>query len=136
MSDLSLVSRLNNRYRQLIAEVLPAGLMEQIVFVRVDHGTAKITVKSSAFAARIRFHTHDIQQQISRNLPVDNVTLHVLPAGTILPAPRPSDRAKPVASTKTVSAIRQVANSLDDPDLKRSLERLAGNLTPTQDSDR
>lgn len=131
MSDLSLVSRLNNRYRRLISDVLPENLMKHIVFVRIDQRAAKITVTSSAFAVRIRFHSRDIQRQLSQDGPINSVTLHVLPAGTVLPAPRPSERENPKASEKTVTGIRQVANSIDAPDLKQSLERLAKNLTRT-----
>jgi len=135
-SDLSLVARKSLQYQQLIARIMPAELVKQIVFVRLADGCARLTVTNSAFAARIRFHSRDIQQQISRRTPVSRVSIHVLPAGTTLPAPRQSSRDKPRASAKTITAMIQVADSLGEPGsnkpgkpgLQASLRRLAENL--------
>jgi len=126
--DLGLVVRDSHRYRQLIARSLPEELVDQILFVRVAQGCARITVASSAFAARLRFFQREIRHQIGSQVQINQLSVHVLPAGTTLPQPRSSQRDKPRATSKTIAGIEQTAHSMDDADLKLSLQRLARNL--------
>ncbi|MBX2825656.1 MAG: hypothetical protein KTR33_13055 [Gammaproteobacteria bacterium] len=122
------IVRDSDRYRQLIARSLPAEMAEQVLFVRVIQGRARVTVASSAFAAKLRFFQREIQEQISSVNPVSQLSVHVLPAGTSLTELRTSVRDKPTASPSTVNAIEQTARAIGDTDLQKSLQRLARNL--------
>ena len=109
----------------VVHKLLPAPLNDHCRVLTIRDKQLVLAADSPVWAARLRFHTHQLLQQLSRH--------HAVKLSTVRVRVRPPDRqAVPeklqsprglVASSST--ALKQTAQAISDPELKTALLRLA-----------
>ena len=113
-----------------VLELLPAPLNEHCRLLAVRNETLVLAVDSPVWASRLRFHAHQLVQQLSllRTVDLHSIRVKVRPPGTNAAAPgslRPANRFGAAGT----AAIQQAAQTISDPELKTALLRLAGRST-------
>ncbi len=109
----------------IVHELLPAPLNDHCRVLTIRDKNLVLAADSPVWAARLRFHTHQLLQQLSRHRAVKLSTVRI----RVRPPDRQAvpDRRQPprrmVASSST--ALKQTAQGISDPELKTALLRLA-----------
>lgn len=120
---------LEKRLQSLLPE--PLGTHCRVLNLR-DH-TLTLAADSSAWAARLRYQTRILLQQLARSPSVTVRTIQV----RILPTPRPEPE-KPKRNARLSSdnarLLRQTAESLADPALRSALLKVATRAGKAKDS--
>lgn len=109
----------------IVHELLPAPLNDHCRVLTIRDKNLVLAADSPVWAARLRFHTHQLLQQLSRHRAVKLSTVRI----RVRPPDRQAvpDRRQPprrlLASSST--ALKQTAQAISDPELKTALLRLA-----------
>lgn len=107
---------------------LPATLVGHCRVAAFVDGVLTVHADSPAWTAKLRFMTAELLN-IFRDLnipgPVETIRVKARPASP--PAEPPARAHRAVLSASTVQMLQHVAAATDDPDLQRSLLRLAEN---------
>lgn len=112
----------NLRLLDQVRRELPVELRTRCEGVGLKGSTLVLHVSSSVWANRLRFAQSDLLTRLQKQaVPAERVEIRVLP---------PSVRTPPAYRPRSLSAssatlLRQVAASLDSPELAQALERLA-----------
>lgn len=126
--QLTTTAAVSQRARDALAARLGSSLCGHVLFIRTEMHRVHVTVDSSAWATRLRFMEQEILSELGYNPGEGRVVVHVLPPGTRLPCARDSEREPPRASHRTANAIQRTAETIDDQQLRQSLEKLAAHL--------
>ncbi|HET8897716.1 MAG TPA: DciA family protein [Rhodanobacteraceae bacterium] len=112
------IADLNRRLRQL----RPEAFGDEVELADLRNGNAVVLAPSSAWAARLRQHQRQLRDLLlAMGEQVDVVTVKVAQPQRV---PHATAHRKPL-SAATATHLREVAASLEDPDLKAGFLRLA-----------
>jgi hypothetical protein len=112
------------RLEQAILGLLPENLAGHCKVVNLKNETLILATTSSAWATRLRFAGPELLKQLRCQFPVNLKSLRIQVQPEVTegsPAPRP----KPKLSMHSGDLLVQTAKTIDDPDLKEALYRLA-----------
>lgn len=109
----------------IVHELLPAPLNDHCRVLTIRDKNLVLAADSPVWAARLRFHTHQLLQQLSRHRAVKlgTVRIRVRPPDKQAVPDRRQPPRRLLASSST--ALKQTAQAISDPELKTALLRLA-----------
>ena len=113
----------------VISRTVPAALLSDIQFCRIEDDVLRVTVSNAAVLARLRFSASQIIDDLaSQNIQVNQVNWHVS-REKVESAPRKQVAAAVKgADEKSAKLVESTANDMPDNDLKRALLKMAKNL--------
>ena len=113
-----------NHLEQAILRLLPANLAGHCKVVNLKNETLILATTSSAWAARLRFAGPELLGQLQQQFPdgLKSLRIKVLPADG---EARSVHRPKPELSMQSGILLARTADTIDHPDLKEALYRLA-----------
>jgi hypothetical protein len=110
----------------ILRDCLPAECCDHCRAARLDAGTLHLVTDSAAWRARLHFYSARIIRHFNRidKFPLQRVRVRV---GRVTPSePAPPARPGPAPiPPDTARAFATLAGEVDDPGLRRALERLA-----------
>ena len=107
------------------------SLAEHCVFAQLDDNHLRLFTDSSIWASRFRFQSRSLLQALNQTgLQIKKIDVRVIPPTSIPSFQKHSEPAKKV-SADTASNIMDTADSINDPDLKSALQRLARSAAKT-----
>lgn len=109
-----------------LKSALPSPLNDNVTVASLNKQTLTVHTSSAAWAARLRFKTPDMLAALKREKiepPVKTIRIKVHPPD----ASRPKSVEKLSLSPETSQLLREVADSISDPELRESLLRLSRN---------
>ncbi|MCO6414226.1 MAG: DUF721 domain-containing protein [Thiogranum sp.] len=109
---------------QTVLGLLPDNLAGHCKVVNLKNETLILATTSSAWAMRLRFAGPELLKQLRCQLPVKLKSLQVKVQPEAEETPLPL-RPKPKLSMQNATLLVQTANTVDHPDLKEALYRLA-----------
>lgn len=114
-----------------IKAVLPPGLAPHCALANVRGDTLVLSVTSTAFAARFRLLTPQIvEAAVALGIPLANVKIRV---GYVPPPPPPPAPKRPLSEAARTH-LRELADKVDDPELRAMIERLLASQDPESSS--
>lgn len=113
--------------RNVILEVLPGNAAEHVHVADIDGHRLVLHTDSASWATRLRYSEPGICRALAQRLRVhtDKIVTRVRPD---LARPEPGTSRRYI-SAHNCGHMRQVADYIDDPELARSLQRLADRAT-------
>ena len=108
---------------QQIRDLLPPPLDRHCLAAVHDNNRLVLYVDSSAWASRLRFFSHDLAGKLKhREIAAQEIVVRVLIENRRQPAAQPP---APELSHRNALLLRQVADTIDDPDLQTALRKLS-----------
>ena len=111
------------KLNQTLFEVLPAPLHEHVQAVRLSGATLVLKSDSPTWHAKLRFQLPQIKRLIRQRtqIPVQRIEIGVLPRQeSRMRTPRPAHMSREAGAL-----LERAALSMDDPNLRAALQRLA-----------
>ena len=122
-------ARLLARYSKWLASVLPVPLGEHAVVADIQGNKLVIGVDNAAWATKIRFLTPDLIEKLTSKFKelkyIEQIITHVMPLQLATPDNTKVAVEKPHLSQQNAALIQSLAETIDDPNLKEALLRLA-----------
>jgi len=119
----------HRRVYTVISRTVPAPLLKDIQFCRIEDDVLRVTVSNAAVLARLRFSASQIIDDLANeNIQVNQVNWHVSREKS---EPTPRKKVPPVEKghdEKSAKLVESMANDMPDDELKRALLRMAKNL--------
>jgi len=112
------------RLEQAVLGVLPESLAAHCSVMNLKRETLVLGVRSSAWAARLRFAAPELlkQLQCQLSLKVNAIDVRVMPEQQDIP---PVSRKPEGISMDNATLLAQTADAVDHPELREALYRLA-----------
>ena len=112
------------RLTEFLRQPLPRSVAEHCEVANFRNEELVIGTDSSAWAARLRFHTPQILSHLATHptIAVRRITIRVLPPSAVV-APRLRNRMK--ISRNSGEVLEQTARTVTDPRLQAALHKLA-----------
>lgn len=123
MAELTASMQEQARLLSLVRSLLPESLRDHCLFVCSSARGLIIYTESSAWASRLRYLSNDLRQKLrDQGLHFAKINVRILLSER--PKPR-SIRSANNLSENNAKLMKAVAQDIQDPDLRRALERLS-----------
>jgi hypothetical protein len=117
---------------QLLTDVVPEPVYDNITSCQLDYGILTIGVSTASWATRLRAQRHDILYAAERHRSLGrlkDLKIVIRPAKAEKPKPRKKQHAPPKPlSHQTVEMVQAAAGGCENDELKCALSRLAANM--------
>ena len=121
--------QVHRRVYTVISRTVPAALLSDIQFCRIENDVLRVTVSNAAVLARLRFSASQIIDDLAnQGIQVNQVNWHVsrekvesAPRKKVAPAVKGLDE-------KSAKLVESTAKDMPDDELKRALLKMAKNL--------
>lgn len=114
------------RLQKTLQTILPPQLREHCQVAALEQGVLTLHTDSPAWAARLRFMTADLLQIVQRDSAAGAIKTIRVKARPPEANPQPA-KPGPAMSSQTAGFLRDIADSLEDEELRASLLRLSEN---------
>ncbi len=119
----------HRRIHQVISRSVPAPLLADVQFCRIENQVLRVTVSNAASLARLRFSASQIIDDLAaEGINIARINWHVSREGA-LPAPRKKAApAKKGHDPQSAKLLESTANALPDDELRKALLKIAKHL--------
>lgn len=112
----------------LVHRYLAPAAREQLQLGSYDNGVLTLVLAEAAWATRLRYQQERLLGQLRQHpefASLQSIRLKVRPAGSV---PEPIEQERRYISKNASQHIRNGAASIQDPELREALQRLANNI--------
>lgn len=113
-----------NLLNQAILDCLPTELIGHVQVGGLNRSALTLIAASPAWASKLRYSADEIGRLLAQKIhkPIHSVSIKIQPASVRLPA----KKAKRLSiSSESACQIKALADSIDDPSLKKTLTNLS-----------
>lgn len=126
--DVKRALHVDNKVRQVIAQVLPTESVTHLQFCRIENKTLKVTLDNASWLARLRFSARQIIDELAReNIIVTQITWHVSPE-TTQAQPRHHSSKPRARSDSSARIVGAAAQAMEKDELQSALMKIAEQL--------
>ena len=130
MKDARRAAQQDAVLRSELTHSMPGNLLDNVVFLRLEGHTLRVTVTSAAWASRVRFSSATLLDAARKFDPeACGLSVHVEPETGSQPAQRDTQRSATLPASGTVEQLKTLARHTNDDDLGNALNRLASTLS-------